>query len=143
MVRLQRVRGVDVACRGFGRRKRGRRIEKLKRDGKMRLRIRREYTWATNSAWQLTNEVHYIYDGNVVVQERDSGNQPLVTYTRGRDLSGSLQGAGGIGGLLARTDHSLLAVNDVNGNAFYHSDGNGNVTCLINAQGGGRVNFFL
>jgi YD repeat-containing protein len=71
-------------------------------DGKMRRRIRNEYTW-TNSAWLKTNEVHYIYDGNLVIQERNSNNVPQVTYTRGLDLSGSFEGAGGIGGLLART----------------------------------------
>jgi RHS repeat-associated protein len=68
----------------------------------------------------------------MVLEERDSNEHPLVSYTRGRDLSGSLQGAGGIGGLLARTDHGLLAVGDPNAQAFYHADGNGNVTCLIN-----------
>lgn len=31
-----------------------------------------------------------------------------LSYTRGKDLSGSLQGAGGISGLLVRTDHRLL-----------------------------------
>jgi len=51
----------------------------------------------------------------------------LVTYTRGVDLSGSMQGAGGIGGLLARTDG--------NGSTFYHADGNGNVTALVNGSG--------
>jgi YD repeat-containing protein len=39
-------------------------------DGKMRRRIRREYTWS-GSTFTQTNEVHYIYDGNVVIQERD------------------------------------------------------------------------
>jgi len=72
-------------------------------DGRMRRRIRREYTWL-NSTWTQTNEVHYVYDGNLVIQERDTNNQPRVTYTRGNDLSGSLQGVGGIGGLLARMD---------------------------------------
>jgi len=63
-----------------------------------------------------------------VIQERDVNNLPTVTYTRGRDLSGSLQGAGGIGGLLARTDAA-------NGqSACYHVDGNGNVTAMVNAQ---------
>jgi RHS repeat-associated protein len=111
-------------------------------DGKMRRRIAKAYTW-TNSAWAQTNEVHYIYDGNLVVQERDASNTSLVSYTRGRDLSGSLQGAGGIGGLLARTDHggqayrSWYVLNggadmfNYTGNAYYHCDGNGNVTCLI------------
>ena len=92
-------------------------------DGRMRRRIRKEFTWQYSS-WIQTNEVHYVYDGNVVVQERDTNNLPIVTYTRGRDLSGSLQGAGGIGGLLARRDRTTGAT------AFYHSDGSGNVTAL-------------
>jgi len=95
-------------------------------DGKMRRRIRREYTW--NGAWSQTDEVHYIYDGNLVIQERSSPGPQTVTYTRGRDLSGTLEGAGGIGGLLARTDRGLLASGDVDGHAYYHADGNGNVT---------------
>jgi RHS repeat-associated protein len=100
-------------------------------DGKMRRRIRKEYTW--NGSWLPTNEVHYIYDGNLVIQERDGNNLPQVTYTRGRDMSGTLQGAGGIGGLLARTANSstLDPQSLTFAHAFYHADGNGNVTCLI------------
>jgi len=74
-------------------------------DGRLRKRIERDYMWS-GSAWQQTNEIHYIYDGNLVIQERDANDSPQVTYTRGSDLSGSLQGDGGIGGLLARTDHA-------------------------------------
>jgi RHS repeat-associated protein len=66
-----------------------------------------------------------------VVQERDANNLPLVTYTRGNDLSGTRQGAGGIGGLLARTANSQLLTSDSFASALYHADGNGNVTCLI------------
>ncbi len=99
-------------------------------DGKLRRRITRQFTW-NGSGWQLTNEVHYVYDGNVVIQERDQNNLPVVTYTRGVDLSGTLQGAGGIGGLLARTDMGRLAVNDPLASAYYHADGNGNITALI------------
>lgn len=68
------------------------------------------------------------------IQERDVSDLPVVTYTRGNDLSGTLQGAGGIGGLLARTDHRLLAIGDANATAYYHADGNGNVTALLNAN---------
>ena len=94
-------------------------------DGKMRRRIRQEYTWS--SGWVQTNIVYYVYDGNVVIQERDINKFPTATYTRGKDLSGWLQGAGGIGGLLARTD------NTTGQPAFYHADGNGNVTMLVNS----------
>ena len=100
-------------------------------DGKMRRRIERDYNW-NGSSWTQTNEVHFIYDGNVVVQERNTNNLPQVTYTRGNDLSGTLQGAGGIGGLLARTDNSQLILGNSSAHAYYHTDGNGNVTAMIN-----------
>ena len=45
-------------------------------------------------------------------------------------MSGSLEGAGGIGGLLARTAHSGANVATLS-HAFYHADGNGNITYLI------------
>jgi RHS repeat-associated protein len=102
-------------------------------DGRMRRRSRREYTWSS-SAWLQTNEVHYVYDSNLVLQEREANNLPLVTYTRGHDLSGSFQLAGGIGGLLGRTDIRLLTIVDPNAHAYYHADGNGNVTALINTN---------
>jgi RHS repeat-associated protein len=58
-------------------------------------------------------------------------------------LSGKLQGAGGIGGLLARTDRAQVIpwiVFPGGGNpsygshSYYHADGNGNVTMLISAS---------
>ncbi len=98
-------------------------------DGKMRRRIRQEFTWL-NSTWTQTNQVYYVYDGNLVIQERDINNLPTTTYTRGNDLSGSFEGAGGIGGLLARTSQSY-SDGPLSGNSFYHADGNGNITMLI------------
>ena len=95
-----------------------------------RRRVCREYTWR-GSQWGLTNELRYIYDGMVVVEERDGLNVPRVSYTRGNDLSGSFEGAGGIGGLLARTDY--LSAKPVT--SYYHSDGNGNVTALASGLG--------
>jgi len=100
-------------------------------DGKFRRRIRKEFAWQ-NSTWAPTSEVHYICDGNLVIQERDGKNLATVTYSRGRDLSASLEGAGGIGGLLARTANSQLP--SPNAHAYYHADGNGNTTAMVNAQ---------
>lgn len=94
-------------------------------DGLHRLRIKREYTW-NGSAWAQTNEVRYVWDGNNIVQLRDSNNVPTLTLTRGLDLSGSLQGAGGIGGLLAMTESS-------GANSYFHADALGNVTALMDA----------
>ena len=90
-------------------------------DGFGRRRISRDYTWS--GAWYLTNEVHYIYDGKLVIQERNTNNTIIANYDRGLDLSGSLQGAGGVGGLLARTD--------IKGTVYYHSDAQGNVVTLV------------
>jgi RHS repeat-associated protein len=58
---------------------------------------------------------------------------PTTTYTRGKDLSGSLEGAGGMGGLLARTAQSYVDA-PMAGQSFYHADGNGNITMLINSS---------
>jgi RHS repeat-associated protein len=103
-------------------------------DGMLRKRITKEYTWQSSS-WLKTNEVRFVYDGMLVMQERDANNLPLVTYTRGNDLSGSLQDAGGISGLLARTDNGQFVSGDPNANAYYFSDRNGNVMALINTNG--------
>ena len=70
-----------------------------------------------------------------MLQERDTNNLPQVTYTRGNDLSGTLQGAGGIGGLLARTANpsTLSPQLSTGASDYYHSDGNGNVTFMVNS----------
>jgi RHS repeat-associated protein len=98
-------------------------------DAKMRRRIRREFTWQ-GGTWVLTNEVRYVYDANLEIQWRDNLNLPTLTLTRGQDLSGTLEDAGGIGGLLAFSQHSILNPR----HAYYYSDGNGNITALIDAN---------
>jgi len=96
-------------------------------DGNRRLRIKKEYKAGITSP---TNEIRYVYDGMLPIQERNSANLPVLSLTRGRDLSGKLDGAGGIGGLLARTDQAFIDPF----HALYHADLNGNVTCLINQE---------
>jgi RHS repeat-associated protein len=112
-------------------------------DGLLRKRIERDFSW-NGSSWLQTNEVQYVYDVNLVVQERDGNNLPVTTYTRGNDLSGDLQDAGGIGGLLARSDRMsvipyILSPGNPNlqnvSSSFYHADGNGNVTALMQPNG--------
>jgi RHS repeat-associated protein len=110
----------------------------FKYDGFGRRRTRKEYTWSSGIGnWLLTNEVRYVYDGMLVIQERDGNNTPQVSYTRGNDLSGSPQGAGGIGGLLARTymPSTLDPRLSTTAHAYYHADGNGNITALVNTNG--------
>ena len=93
-------------------------------DGKARRRIRTEATLQAG-AWVTNQTFRYLYDGQRVIQERDANNTVLVTYTRGLDLSQSLDGAGGIGGLLARSHPG-------NKHFYYHADANGNVTAIVN-----------
>lgn len=97
-------------------------------DGFGRKRISKEFSWS-GSSWVQSSEVRYLYDGMVPIQERDGANVALVTYTRGADLSGSAQGAGGIGGLLCRYDHESGKP------ALYHADGGGNITTLADTNG--------
>jgi RHS repeat-associated protein len=94
-------------------------------DPRFRRRVQLDRAWQ-GGQWVTTNETRCVYDGELPLQERAGNNQPAVTYTRGVDLSLSLDGAGGIGGLLARTDSS--------GSLFYHADGAGNVTALMNSR---------
>jgi RHS repeat-associated protein len=100
-------------------------------DGKMRLRKRVDYNW--DSEWVLVSETRYIYDGMRVIQERNESNVPTVSYTRGNDLSGSLEGAGGIGGLLGRTAHSGNNGTNLT-HAYYYADGNGNITYMFDTN---------
>lgn len=97
-------------------------------DGLGRKRVRDEYVWF-NGAWAWNTRVWYVYDGALVIHERWDGDEPPVNYTRGQDLSGSRGGAGGIGGLLARSQD----VSAVPSHNYYQADGNGNVAALMNA----------
>ncbi len=86
--------------------------------------------------WEASDVTYYVYDGMRVIQERSGlyATTPATSYTRGNDLSGSMEGAGGIGGLLARS-HGYSGGNWSTHN-FYHADGNGNITYLVNSSQG-------
>lgn len=81
---------------------------------------------ATAAIWTNSKETHYVYDGMLVVQERDGSNTPQVSYTRGQDLGGDNQSDGGIGGMLAYTGSGVTH--------YYHADGLGNVTAMVNVN---------
>ncbi len=77
----------------------------------------------------------FIYYGWNLVAVLDATNRVLRTFCWGLDLSGTLQGAGGVGGLLAVKDSSeTLATN-----FFYVYDGYGNVTRLVNSKDGSEA----
>jgi YD repeat-containing protein len=85
----------------------------------------------------------FLYDGWNLISEVGaavpSGSSFTNVFTRGLDLSGSLQGAGGIGALLSAslsnptTSHSTTV--------FYAYDANGNLTDLVGADGGAHYEY--
>ena len=72
----------------------------------------------------------YFYDGWALIREvidREGGDSETIDYCWGRDLSGSLDGAGGVGGLLfVKMGGEIYA-------PLY--DHNGNVTAYVNRNG--------
>ena len=86
----------------------------------------------TGSAWSKSYEHKFVYDGWNLVATLDAANTLLYSFQWGTDLSGSMQGAGGVGGLVSMTVHSGVNA----GTYFYAFDGNGNVAALINAADG-------
>lgn len=98
-------------------------------DGKRRRRIRVEYTWGASS-WITNQVVDYVYDGNLVIQERNANNLPTGAYSHGSDFSGTIEGAAGIGGLLAMSTPLTIGINHY----YYHADAGANITCLLNSN---------
>ena len=104
-------------------------------------RVRVEYTYDhqarrivsatavwTNGSWQAVESRAFLYDGWNVVKETIAHQQPTTNhYVWGLDLSGTLQGAGGIGGLLAASLDGTIAL--------YTYDANGNVGQLVSTDG--------
>jgi RHS repeat-associated protein len=76
----------------------------------------------------------YVWDGNVLLAVLNHTNGLELAFMRGLDLSGSLQGAGGVGGLLAV--HDTSTINNQPSTHFACFDGNGNVMALVNAADG-------
>ena len=88
-------------------------------DRKRRRRVTREETKGSSGNWVLASETRYVKGGMRVIQERN----------------GTVEGAGGIGGPLARSEWNSVS-SAWSHHAFYHSDGVGNVTALAVPRGG-------
>ena len=84
----------------------------------------------TSYVGQYTNK--FIYDGWNLKAILDGQNALLYSFAWGSDLSGSMQGAGGVGGLISMTVHGGTLA----GTYFYAFDGNGNVAKLVNGTDG-------
>jgi RHS repeat-associated protein len=82
------------------------------------------------AAWTLVLSNKFLYDGwNLIAEVNGTNNTVIRSYAWGTDLSGTTQGAGGVGGLLMAKDSS-------GGTYFVAYDGNGNVAALVNATNG-------
>ncbi len=95
-------------------------------------RIRKTvYLWATSDySTTPTSDVAFVYDGWNLVAEVNATPKTLVRgYVWGTDLSGSMQGAGGVGGLL------WVRPSGQNPQFVAH-DGNGNVVGWTDAANG-------
>jgi len=93
-------------------------------------RIRQTTSDGSSGSYVVTEDLKFISDGWRHIAELNATNNALVrSYTWGLDLSGSLDAAGGVGGL-------LMLNSAANGVHFFAYDGNGNVAALVKASDG-------
>ena len=74
---------------------------------------------------------NFLYDGWNLIATLSSSSALINSFMWGSDLSGSIQGAGGVGGLLEVSYYGTATTN-----CFPAYDGNGNITALVNAADG-------
>jgi RHS repeat-associated protein len=86
----------------------------------------------TSYVAQYTNR--FLYDGWNLIAVLNPSSSLVDSFMWGSDLSGSQQGAGGVGGLLEATYYGSSTTN-----CFPAFDGNGNVMAYINAVDGTSV----
>jgi RHS repeat-associated protein len=95
------------------------------------------WTWNANSGtWEATEDLKFVSEATLFgrrIAELNASDSALVrTYVWGLDLSGTEQGAGGVGGLLWLTQHA----GPNTGTHFAAYDGNGNIVALSAASDG-------
>ncbi len=88
-------------------------------DSANRLRQVKEY----NTNGVLTNTTRYIWAGWQIAGELDGSNKLIRSYTHGVDISGTVGGAAGIGGLVGIHSYAAPVTN-----YYTRHDGKGNVT---------------
>jgi RHS repeat-associated protein len=89
-------------------------------------RITKAVESLSGSTWTMVLSNKFLYDGwNLVAELNGTNNAAIRSYMWGTDLSGSMQGAGGVGG--------LLAISSPGSAQFTCFDGNDNLTALIDS----------
>jgi len=121
--RLNAIEGISA----FGSRYRS----EYQYDAQSRRIAKVDYSGFTNGTYSVSNRVQFIYDGWNLVQEVSHSDTPSLNYTNtfiwGLDLSQSLQGAGGVGGLLCVIKNGVPY--------FPCYDGNGNISDYVSTNG--------
>ncbi|MES2308411.1 MAG: RHS repeat-associated core domain-containing protein, partial [Verrucomicrobiota bacterium] len=120
-------------------------------DGQSRRVSKKVNTW-NGSAWILADSRRFLYDQfNLLAEVNDSG-AVIASYAWGMDLSGSMYGAGGVGGLVIAANLSTVEspAYDANGNILAYVSNSGTVTAqfeygpfgeLIRSSGTAPCNF--
>jgi RHS repeat-associated protein len=93
-------------------------------------RIWKRVDYRSGGNWITHHERKFVYDGWNLTVELFTNNTAAKKFLWGLDLSGSEQGAGGVGGLLKVWDHYTA------NHCFVGYDGNGNVAVLTMAHSG-------
>jgi len=92
----------------------------------------------TNNAWFVVENLKFVSDpmlfGRHIVELNATNSTLVRSYAWGLDLSGTMAGAGGVGGLAWVTLHT--ASGPASGTQFVCYDGNGNVVSLVSSTTG-------
>jgi len=99
-------------------------------DGLGRRRVKTVSTW-NGTQYNVTSIEKFVYDGWNLAAVLNSSGSPVKGFAWGVDLSGSEQGAGGVGGLLAEASPAGICI------PFY--DGNGNITSYVDVATSAKV----
>ena len=112
----------------------GRRVEKIVKGG-----------YNGTSYVTVTTDLHFLYDGWNLIHELDALNSlaKVRAHVWGLDLSGSLQGAGGVGGLLYTRDMATgaayIPVYDGNGNILAMCSTGGTLAAITECDAFGKI----
>lgn len=95
-------------------------------------RIRKKVWNNTSGTDPVASDQKFVYDGWNLIAVLAADNSRIQSFTWGYDLSGTAQGAGGVGGLKAVTAYTGPDA----GTYFCAYDGSGNVAGLVSAGNG-------
>ncbi|MEI7731574.1 MAG: RHS repeat-associated core domain-containing protein [Verrucomicrobiota bacterium] len=91
------------------------------------------YRWDLDSSqWTQSVSLQFVYNGWNLIAERDDQGNLLKSHVWGNDVSGTMQGAGGVGGLVATIFHTGPYV----GTYLADYDGSWNIRRYIRASDG-------